>query len=384
MLTDTQIRGFRANGSRQDHPDGGALYLCVQPKGAKSWVLRPTVRGSVKRRTIGKYPAMSAKQARAEAARLKAELESSPDTSTLSSKSVTVKTAFATYMTKKGEFNRAGKKLKTADEKWRIFHADIMPTLGDLDISKVTRADLANLIESKAETAPIQANRIYALLATFFKWCTIGGGALTKLEVSPMARIEKPSFERARERYLDETEIKLFLKHVDKAGDFAPVYRTLLYLGLRASEPFKITRADVDGERATIRDTKNDLPFAVYLTETVRGFGFKAKGKQDDAVFALTQGGLRKAGARILKAMQEDDETVQPWTPHDLRRTMTTNLARFLDEHKRPLVPMETRKKMINHKDSSVTGEHYDRWDYFEEKAAGWQIWSNWLDELLK
>ena len=54
------------------------------------------------------------------------------------------------------------------------------------------------------------------------------------------------------------------------------------------------------------------------------------------------------------------------------------------DEHKRPLVPMETRKKMINHKDSSVTGEHYDRWDYFEEKAAGWQIWSNWLDELLK
>ena len=64
-LADTFLRGIKATGKAQKHPDGEGLYLFASPTGGKLWRMDYRFDGKRKTLSIGAYPAVSLADARA-------------------------------------------------------------------------------------------------------------------------------------------------------------------------------------------------------------------------------------------------------------------------------------------------------------------------------
>lgn len=71
MITDQKIKGLKAKEKRYSLSAGDGLSIDVMPTGRKSWVLEYTALGKRKRKKLGEYPAVSLKQARELAQKMK-------------------------------------------------------------------------------------------------------------------------------------------------------------------------------------------------------------------------------------------------------------------------------------------------------------------------
>jgi integrase len=68
--------------------------------------------------------------------------------------------------------------------------------------------------------------------------------------------------------------------------------------------------------------------------------------------------------------------SVEPPTPHDLRRTCHTRLSALG-------VPKEDRDAVMNHKPTDVGSKHYDLYDRAKEKRQALVIWNDSLVGIL-
>ena len=90
-----------------------------------------------------------------------------------------------------------GRRLKTRDEIQRRIDTDLLPALGDVPITEISRQDIKTLHRDKAKSAPISANRMLSLLHNIFNY------ALDEelVEANPANRIRLEPEDR-RERTL--------------------------------------------------------------------------------------------------------------------------------------------------------------------------------------
>lgn len=99
---------------------------------------------------------------------------------------MTVRKAHALYMeaVRAGRASRAKRpnKPRTIRDKQEIFDRDIAKALGDRIIYKVEEADLIRLVEAKAKTTKVRANRLAAELKVFFSWAASLRGLEVGLE----------------------------------------------------------------------------------------------------------------------------------------------------------------------------------------------------------
>ena len=73
-------------------------------------------------------------------------------------------------------------------------------------------------------------------------------------------------------------------------------------------------------------------------------------------------------------------EFAEPAWPHDLRRTVATNMARLK-------VPRTDAERVLNHVKgarSSTFGKHYDQHAYDDEKLAALATWEQELRRILR
>jgi Arm DNA-binding domain len=66
-VTQIGITKLKAGRTRREVPDGRGLYHIVQPSGERSWALRYRYHGRARKFTLGGYPALGLKEARAAA-----------------------------------------------------------------------------------------------------------------------------------------------------------------------------------------------------------------------------------------------------------------------------------------------------------------------------
>jgi len=90
-------------------------------------------------------------------------------------------------------------------------------------------------------------------------------------------------------------------------------------------------------------------------------------------------GFLGKAAARqaITRLFDGRHLAIPRFSPHDLRRTVDTGLARLG-------VPEDVQKRVLNHAPQGVTAKHYNRHGYETEKRLALEQWSAHVDELTK
>ena len=157
-LTDTQIKNSKPKGKAYLLADGDKLNLIISTSGNKSWQVRYkrpllTTTGKI---SLGKYPAVSLKQARAERDKINELLAASIDpkdhrSELLIQKTEALNNTFLVFAEKWREEKAKTVLPQTIDGNYKILERHFFPLLGNVPIAKLTPQMVIPLL------APIKA-----------------------------------------------------------------------------------------------------------------------------------------------------------------------------------------------------------------------------------
>jgi integrase len=234
------------------------------------------------------------------------------------------------------------------------------------------------------------------------------GGKLIK--VSPCDGVEMPTPERARDRVLDDAEIKLAWAAFESIGwPFGPIGKLLLLTGARRDEVASLEWRELDLDAGVWRlpkeRTKNkrahEIPLPGAAVEVLKGLPrVEPKrgpdGKVRPALVFSTTGATPVSGFSRAKAAIDaviaarlrdeaqgcggdlDDVRVTGWVIHDLRRTVATNLQKLG-------VRLEVTEAVLNHVSGSRAGivGVYQRHEWATEKRDALDKWAAHLEAIV-
>ena len=339
------------------------------PKGTKVWYYIYNLAGKNKKIRIGEYPAWSIAEAREKATALHTARHRGVNI-TSSNLDPTVHDLAARYL------KNHSKKKNTAKvylENKRNLDNDILPAIGNMKITDVKRADIYNLLEKITNRgAPVQANNVLKVVRKMFNYGIQSG--LT--EINPAHLIERNP-ERERTRVLTDEEIRLvlFSKLPGKMSHSTRrCLRFILVTGQRPGERLNMLHSEIKGDWWTIPKTKTKninvahaADHRVYLTPLAKEIIGTGSGK----VFPTpkTVEGLGQALRRLFTSKRLK---MDPFTPHDLRRTASTRIAELgFDDN---LVD-----KLLGHVPPKLK-RTYNRYQYDKEKQDMLNAWSEKLN----
>ena len=400
-------------------PGHGTFGVRVN-KTCKSFILLYSFHNHPRRLTLGTYPNLSLAEARAKAMQAVELLKQGVDPGQKKivelveyRTSPTFEEAVVSYL------DWAEKNKKSWREDERMLRTEFVPHLGRTKIGDVRRKQVMALLDEKAKTAPVQANRLLAVIRKMFNFCV----EREILDATPLVQIKKVAKEMPRERSLNRHELVWFLHQLAGASLSQNTRFSLLLslmLAQRSGRIVAMRWVDFDlNERIWDRSgkfEKNNNPIAIPLSDDVlsilnylrerqiqkvmaadpaRWAGSKTLSSPGHYVFPgrwpakpQTQPSLNRAMRRFYDDYVKDSARVEEEsllrvadgyprpTVHDLRRTATTHMSK-------QGLGKDVRSRILNHKDLSVDAI-YDRYSYFEEKDEALQGWHTYLKGLLQ
>lgn len=400
-------------------PGQGTFGVRVN-KTCKSFILLYSFHGVSRRLTLGKYPELSLAEARAQAAQAGELLKQGIDPGQKKivelveyRTSPTFEEAVESYL----DWARANKKSWREDE--RMLRTEFVPHLGRAKIGDVRRKQVVALLDDKAKTAPVQANRLLAVIRKMFNFCV----EREILDATPLVQIKKVAKEAPRERSLNRHELVWFLHQLAGASLTTNTRFALLLSLMLAQRSGRIVAMrwidfdldDLIWDRSG-KFEKNNNPIAIPLSEDVLSILKYLREQQIQKVMSndperwvnskklpspgpyvfpgrwptkpQTQPSLNRAMRRFYDDYVKDSERLEEEallrvadgyprpTVHDLRRTATTHMSK-------QGLGKEVRSRILNHKNLSVDAI-YDRYAYFDEKAVALSEWHAFLKGLLR
>ncbi|MCM2505787.1 tyrosine-type recombinase/integrase [Aureimonas altamirensis] len=360
------------------------LVLRVGPSGAKSWTFIYTAEGDGEKRrvTLGRHPALTLEKARRKALDLAAAVADGGDPASdkrASREAMTFADLAGLYVERYAKRNK-----KSWEQDDRLLRVEVLPVIGKKKMTAVTKRDVLDIIEAKAEAGfLVQSNRLLALLRKLGNWAV----AEDYIAASPAAGVKPRSKPVSRDRVLSEDEVAAIWKALPGAalrGVTRDVFRLLLLTGQRSGEVSGMRRSEVDVDAAlwTIpaARTKNGrahtVPLSPAAMELVNARLSKAGEERDAPLFAHVDEPMPSnaiAHAARLKLQLFED----PWTPHDIRRTVATMMA---DSGTLPHV-IEAVLNHISGFRAGVAGT-YNRNAYDREKRQALDMWADRLDAI--
>lgn len=242
------------------------------------------------------------------------------------------------------------------------FNAWILPTLGDIAVSEMTRADVLRLRNAMLDRG-IGINRQYSILMALKTFCKFCRQVLRLNCLDPDREIPLPERPEPFVHYLSNQEVAR-IKNVIEAHTFTglrmrTLVEVLLNTGLRISEALSLDRSPFENGETEVRIIgKGSKPRIVYFPEATtvwirRFLTFRA----DDcpAVFVTT--GLprrwdRNDLSKYFKQLKYKAGIDKPLTPHILRHTYCTNLR----DHGTDITLI---KELAGHQDIQTTAKYY-------------------------
>jgi integrase len=398
-LTDLFVERVKApTGGRVEYFDAafGGLALRITERGHKSWSLHYRLSGRLRRLTIGDAHWIKPAQARREAAAALERVRQGIDPSTEKKLNRLMPAPGADifalllddYLRRYALANTAP---GTYKETKRSLERDVLPKWGQLPITTITRAHAISLIDALAASgATVQANRTLARLRHLFNWAVERG----RLPSSPISGMKPPTKERARDRTLDEDEIRWFWSACETIGwPFGPLAKLLLLTAQRRDEVGGIEWSEIDLCKRTWtiprHRAKNDRAHEVHLSAPAinilqsipRVSGWPLFTTNGRPVSGFSQGKNRLDAAMLIAKqveLGEQTEAVQHWILHDLRRTAATGMARLS-------IAPHVVDKVLNHVSGTIRGVAavYNRFEYLEERRSALEKWGNLVETLV-
>jgi integrase len=385
-LTDTVVRNARPSITRYELTDGKSvgLVLRVTPRGIKTWAVRFYLRSRQQRFTLGKYPAMSLASAREQAARITSGVQRGEDPGGKKVVGTPVgNETVADLVTSWRELHALVKNRPATIASYEgIAKSIILPAIGSMPVRSVTTRDLALVLSTEATRLlakgkrGTQANRTKAVLTKIFKLACQWGW----IKANPASNLSSPVSEKPRERFLTIEEIEQIWLFLDREPLwFATALRLLLVTGQRPGELITARWADFDLHQGiwTISENKAGNLHAVPLSALARSIlSFKSTQNESSSVFPDKQDrSIKRATFSQATRRFCAKSKLQPFTPHDLRRTVTTHMRRI------GIAPYIV-DRVQNRVETSVQARHYDRWTYLPEKTKALTMWASEIERL--
>ena len=264
---------------------------------------------------------------------------------------------------------------------WELYlRRDFLPHVGaNVKAEDVKRRDIVVLLNEKASTAPVAANRLLEVVRRMYTW----GIEQDLIETSPCVAVKRPSAERSRDRVLNEDEIRTFWEKLPTTKRMSEGVRIALKLilvtGQRPGEIVGMERSELDLKRSwwelprgrTKSDRAHRLPLPGLAVELL-----EQRPRGDRWVFPSVKDQPLKVLA-LSHAVRYNRQHfgIEDFRPHDLRRSCASGLAsvavdRFIIE------------RILNHADHSIGGV-YDRFHYGPQMRRALERWERKLRSIL-
>ena len=376
-LTEKIIRGIEP--PNEDYAltwdaDLAGLGLRTTAGGVKAFIYNyRTEDGRQRRATIGRWPALTATAARAHATKLRAKVETGGD-------------PLGTKQARRGELTFADlvdeyskrhlDKKRSGRETERYLRRYSSPAFGRLKASDVRRRDVIALVEDRAATAPVAANRLLSAISGAYNW----GIRRDLLESNPCTLVQKAP-EGSRDRVLSETEIPSFWARLDDAPrislDMRDAMRLILLTLARPGEVTGMRWSEIDGDWWEIPGsrTKNGRSHRVPLNRMARKL-LENRDRGSVLVFTSEQAAhLKRLSLSHALRHSRNHFGIPAFTPHDLRRTAASHVSALG-------TPRFVVERLLNHTDRSVSSI-YDRYEHSKEKRQALEKWDRRLLKIL-
>jgi integrase len=387
-LTDTALKALRPKAKPYTLADERGLYVEVFPTGGIVWRYRYRINGKQEKLTLGKYPALTLKNARVkrdEAAQA-AAMGSSPAQQKQLAK---VAAADATTVADFGErFFReiVAKDRQDVSIPRRYFDKAIVPAIGAKPVRDVTTEDVRAIIwKKKDEGFDAAAGNIRGVLKRLFDYAmTAGLVTVNPVLALPMRHVHKA---KSRERALSPDEIRVFLKAAFESNirrQFKIGLHLILLTMVRKSELLLARWEHVDFEQAEwhipAEHSKTGKPHIVFLSRQSIALFRELQALAGGSALVLPgRGSLTRPFAHnaINTALKVAlaGQSIPAFTVHDLRRTASTLL------HESGWAS-DVVEKALNHTIGGVRGV-YNRAEYEPQRREMLQFWADYIDQLM-
>lgn len=387
-LTDTALKALKPQDKPYTVSDERGLYVEVFPTGGIVWRFRYRVAGKREKLTLGKYPALTLKNARIkrdEAAQAAAMDKSPARQKRLAKQAV----ADATTVAEFGE--RFFREIVAKDRQditipRRYFDKAIVPAIGSKPVRDVTTEDVRAIIwKKKDEGFDAAAGNIRGVLKRLFDYAmTAGLVSVNPVLALPMRHVHKA---KSRDRSLSPDEIRTFLVAAFESNirrQFKIGLHLILLTMVRKSELLLARWEHVDLEQAEwhipAEHSKTGKPHIVFLSrQSVALFKELQVLAGGSELVMPGRGSLTKPFAHnainnALKVALKGQD-IPAFTIHDLRRTASTLL------HENGW-PSDVVEKALNHTIGGVRGV-YNRAEYEPQRRDMLQFWADYIEQLL-
>lgn len=386
MLTDLKVKRYTPKDGRKILWDKGGLGILIGIR-KKTWVFQYSFSGKRPMITLGEYPVMSLEEARASASAARLNVKRSIDPGAIKKIEKAARQAAPTFEDIVNEFwDRELIKQKSGAERRRLLLKDVVPAWGKLKVASIKRRHIVILLDDIEKRSLSTRNHVHGVLGRLFNFAAERG----IIEDSPCTRIRKPK-ETSKSRVLTDEEIRLLWAALSPENKVVDIYvitklalKMILLTGQRPGEICGMTWDELTPEGSwTIPAGRMKgadahrvplCPMAIEVIERARvlsgdcPFVFRSSFKDASPI---TRAALSRAVLRHLKQMGIEE----PFTPHDLRRTLRTRLAELG-------VSDIVAERVIGHKLQGMLGV-YNRHHYDLEKRQALEKWEAKLRQIV-
>ncbi|SFR35096.1 Site-specific recombinase XerD [Yoonia tamlensis] len=354
------------------------LVLRVNKSGTKTFSFHKRINGKMTRLTIGHFGPFSLVQARERARQILYEIETGnfeDRTGIEAENKPTLGDVIPDYIEKYAKIHN-----KDCTRKNALLAK--FTTLHGKPIHEIKRADVVKACDTIHKSAPVSANRALAYLKHLMGWCVERG----MIEANPISGMKPLSKEKPRERVLSDDELGALWAACDDQGyPFGDCIKLLMLSGQRRAEVAEMRWSELDLEKRlwTLPSSraKNGKQHTVPITDAMLEVLRKPpRFFNSDYVFTTTGkspvSGFGRVKNRLDTALTEGTES---WIIHDLRRTMSTNMAQLG-------IPQPVTEALLNHKTGVVSGVAaiYNVYSYADEKREALETWNARIEEITK
>jgi len=382
QLSDNKIKALKPKEKEYKLGDGNGLWLFVTPNNTKLWRFRYTLNGKSSTKSIGKYPAVSLRDARAKCEEYRAQLSGGIKPREISS-GMSFREVSEEYLSKRPELSeRYLKDIKA------LLERDFYPTLKGLDLESITVSHFIDIFSSmEARGIKTATKKAGSLVNRIFKY------AVTKQYTTnnPMASLDLDTLltKHKPENFAHITDEKLFKELLiaieEYEGDIftKTALRLMPYVFLRPANIRGLlwSEIDFDKKRILIPAEKMKLPrdHIVPLTDSMIEILNNAKNNNSDYVFPSPQSTKRQLSNNTLNVALKRLGFKDKMTSHGFRHTASTILHENIHIHG---VPSEAIEMQLAHVEKNSVKGVYNKALYLSERSRLMEWWSNYLDSL--
>jgi integrase len=364
--------------------DGNGLSLDVLPSGKTSWLYRYRLNGAYGKVTLGRYPDLSLKAARAKRNELATMVAEGRSPAAEKRHEQAGGDPTVQSFGDRSYREQVVKNRKTPTDIRRYLNNEIYPTLGQKHLKDVTVLEVQALVYRKRDNGRIMAAMaLRRVIKQLFDYAL----ELQLVTMNPATQVASRYIGKARKRsrVLSAKEIRLYLRTIYQSNmrrQFKLALHILLLTMARKSELLLARWEHVNFETGEWlvppSNAKNGKPHIVYLsTHALEMFRELRELAGDSELVLPGRGSLIRSFAKnaLNKALEGLTFDMDPLTIHDLRRTAATMLTeRGFDK--------DVIERALNHTREGIRAVYIVA-EHAEERKRMLQWWGDYVDGLV-